>query len=144
MTHSPTYGPQYSDVQVGTELPLLKLRPVDRTTLALYAGASGDHNQIHIDIDFARKARVPDVFAHGMLSAAYLGRLLTSWVAQAQIRSLSMRFVGITQIGHIPHLTGRITEKFEADGEKRVRLQIQCANQYDEPKVVGEAVVALA
>lgn len=144
MTHSPSYGPQYSDVQVGTELPLLKLRPVDRTTLALYAGASGDHNQIHIDIDFARKARVPDVFAHGMLSAAYLGRLLTSWVAQAQIRSLSMRFVGITQIGHIPHLTGRITEKFEADGEKRVRLQIQCANQYDEPKVVGEAVVALA
>jgi len=144
MTHSPTYGPQYSDVQVGTELPLLKLRPVDRTTLALYAGASGDHNQIHIDIDFARKARVPDVFAHGMLSAAYLGRLLTSWVAQTQIRSLSMRFVGITQIGHIPHLTGRITEKFETDGEKRVRLQIQCANQYDEPKVVGEAVVALA
>ncbi|WP_422418507.1 MaoC family dehydratase [Pseudomonas sp. GZD-222] len=144
MTHSPTYGPQYSDVQVGTELPLLKLRPVDRTTLALYAGASGDHNQIHIDIDFARKARVPDVFAHGMLSAAYLGRLLTSWVAQTQIRSLSMRFVGITQIGHIPHLTGRITEKFEAGGEKRVRLQIQCANQYDEPKVVGEAVVALA
>ncbi|MFK0090313.1 MaoC/PaaZ C-terminal domain-containing protein [Pseudomonas sp. NPDC090755] len=123
---------------------MLKLRPVDRTTLALYAGASGDHNQIHIDIDFARKARVPDVFAHGMLSAAYLGRLLTGWVPQTQIRALSMRFVGITQIGHIPHLSGRITEKFEADGERRVRLQIQCANQYGEAKVVGEAVVALA
>ena len=144
MTHSRTYGPQYSDVQVGSELALLKLRPVDRTTLALYAGASGDHNQIHIDIDFARKARVPDVFAHGMLSAAYLGRLLTNWVPQTQIRALSMRFVGITQIGHIPHLSGRISEKFEADGEKRVRLQIQCANQYGEAKVVGEAVVALA
>ncbi|MNJ67992.1 hypothetical protein D3C77_642050 [compost metagenome] len=79
-----------------------------------------------------------------MLSAAYLGRLLTSWVPQTQIRALSMRFVGITQIGHIPHLSGRISEKFEADGEKRVRLQIQCANQYGEAKVVGEAVVALA
>ncbi|MDT4837345.1 MaoC like domain protein [compost metagenome] len=135
--------PQYSDVQVGLELPLLKLRPVDRTMLALYAGASGDHNQIHIDIDFARKARVPDVFAHGMLSAAYLGRLLTSWVPQPQIRSLSVRFVGITQLGHIPHLTGRIVEKFEADGEKRVRLEIQCANQFGEPKLVSEAVVAL-
>ncbi|TDF84170.1 dehydratase [Pseudomonas sp. H9] len=137
-------APQYSDVQVGTVLPLLRLRPVNRTMLALYAGASGDHNQIHIDIDFARKARVPDVFAHGMLSAAYLGRLLTIWVPQSQIRSFSMRFVGITQIGHIPHLTGHITEKFEADGEKRVRLQIQCANQYGEAKVVGEAVIALA
>ncbi len=43
-------------------------RPVDRTTLALFAGASGDHNPIHIDIDFARRAGMPDVFAHGMLA----------------------------------------------------------------------------
>ena len=46
--------------------------------LALFAGASGDHNPIHIDIDFARKAGMPDVFAHGMLSMAWLGRLLTA------------------------------------------------------------------
>lgn len=136
--------PQYHDVQVGDALPLMKLHPVDRTMLALYAGASGDHNQIHIDLDFARKARQPDVFAHGMLSAAYLGRLLTAWVPQAQIRQLSMRFTGITQLGHIPHLSGRIAEKFEADGEKRVRLEIQCANQYGDAKLVGEAIVALA
>ncbi|WP_397448636.1 MaoC/PaaZ C-terminal domain-containing protein [Pseudomonas sp. NA-150] len=136
--------PLFSDVQVGDALPLIKLRPVNRTMLALYAGASGDHNQIHIDIDFARKARVPDVFAHGMLSAAYLGRLLTSWVPQQQIRRLAMRFTGITQIGHIPHLTGHVAEKFEVDGEKRVRLHIKCSNQYGEDKLVGEAVVALA
>ncbi|MNN63085.1 bifunctional enoyl-CoA hydratase/phosphate acetyltransferase [compost metagenome] len=136
--------PQYSDVQIGDQLPPLTLPPVDRTTLALYAGASGDHNQVHIDIDFARKSRYPDVFAHGMLSAAYLGRLLTAWVPQPQIRSLSVRFVGITHLGHIPHLTGRIVEKFEADGEKRVRIELLCANQYGEPRLTGEAVVALA
>lgn len=135
---------QFSDVQVGDELALLKLRPVNRTMLALYAGASGDHNQIHIDIDFARKARVPDVFAHGMLSAAYLGRLLTQWVPQSQIRRFAVRFTGITQIGHIPYLTGRVAEKFEADGEKRVRLDIRCSNQYGEAKLVGESVIALA
>ncbi|WP_447748132.1 MaoC family dehydratase [Pseudomonas nicosulfuronedens] len=136
--------PLYSDVQVGDQLPLLKLRPINRTMLALYAGASGDHNQIHIDIDFARKARQPDVFAHGMLSVAYLGRLLTHWVPQPRLRRLAVRFVGITQLGHIPHLTGRVADKFEQDGEKRVRLEIQCANQYGEAKVIGEAVVALA
>ncbi|MCO6062760.1 dehydratase, partial [Pseudomonas sp. MOB-449] len=70
----------YSNIQVGDEIPPLKLEPINRTTLALYAGASGDHNPIHIDLDFARKARQPDVFAHGMLSAAYLGRLLANWV----------------------------------------------------------------
>ncbi|MNP68760.1 hypothetical protein D3C76_1647610 [compost metagenome] len=87
---------------------------------------------------------MPDVFAHGMLSAAYLGRLLTQWVPQKQVRSFSMRFTGITQLGHIPVCTGKVSEKFEADGEKRVRLAIVCVNQYGEEKLVGEAVVARA
>ncbi|MCY1546613.1 hypothetical protein D9M68_826170 [compost metagenome] len=87
---------------------------------------------------------MPDVFAHGMLSAAYLGRLLTQWVPQSQVRSLSMRFIGITQLGHIPACTGVVTEKFEEAGEQRVRLQICCGNQYGEEKIAGEAVVALA
>ena len=135
--------PLYSDVQVGDKLPPLQLTAIDRTTLALYAGASGDHNQIHIDIDFARKARQPDVFAHGMLSVAYLGRLLLQCVSHPSIRHLAVRFVGITHLGHAPHLTGRVVEKLELKGEKCVRLEIQCANQYGEPKVVGTAVVAL-
>lgn len=135
---------QFSDLQVGDVIPLLELPPVNRTTLALYCGASGDHNPIHVDIDFARKSRMPDVFAHGMLSAAYLGRLLTQWVPQQQVRSLSIRFTGITHLGHIPSCTGTLTEKFEENGEQRVRLQIRCANQYGEEKLAGEAVVALA
>lgn len=134
---------RFSDLQVGDQIPLLALQPINRTTLALYCGASGDHNPIHIDIDFARKARMPDVFAHGMLSAAYLGRLLTNWVPQAQIRSLSMRFTGITQLGHVPVCSATVSEKFEASGEQRVRLHLHCTNQYGEEKLVGDAVVAL-
>ena len=135
---------QFSDIQVGDEIPLLKLQPVNRTTLALYCGASGDHNPIHVDLDFARKSRMPDVFAHSMLSAAYLGRLLTAWVPQSQVRSLSVRFTGITQLGHIPTCTGKVVEKFIDAGEQRVRLALRCANQYGEEKLAGEAVVALA
>ncbi|BAN48696.1 MaoC family dehydratase [Metapseudomonas resinovorans] len=136
--------PRFNDLQVGFELPPLVLPAVNRTTLALYAGASGDHNQVHIDLDFARKARQPDVFAHGMLSVAYLGRLLTAWVPQTSVRSLSVRFTGITQLGHIPTCSGRVIEKFEADGETRVRLAIRCGNQYGDEKLIGEAVVAIA
>ena len=135
---------QFSDIQVGDEIPLLKLQPVNRTILALYCGASGDHNPIHVDLDFARKSRMDDVFAHGMLSAAYLGRLLTAWVPQSQVRGLSVRFTGITQLGHIPTCSGKVVEKFIDAGEQRVRLALRCANQYGEEKLVGEAVVALA
>ncbi|MNP82715.1 hypothetical protein D3C76_1814460 [compost metagenome] len=79
-----------------------------------------------------------------MLSAAYLGRLLTNWVPQQQVRSLSMRFTGITQLGHVPTCTGTVVEKFEEAGERRVRVEIRCANQYGEEKLAGVAVVALA
>jgi acyl dehydratase len=74
---------------------------VDRTTLALFAGASGDHNPIHIDLDFARRAGMPDVFAQGMLGMAWLGRLLTRWVPQARLRRFDVRFQGITHLGHV-------------------------------------------
>ncbi|WP_233882277.1 MaoC family dehydratase [Paraburkholderia flagellata] len=134
---------QYDTIQVGDTLPALELPPVDRKMLALFAGASGDHNAVHIDIDYARRAGMPDVFAHGMLSMAWLGRLLTQWVDQRQLHQFGVRFVGITHIGHRIVCTGRVVEKFEADGERRVRLEIQTANQYGEPRVVGDAVVSL-
>lgn len=133
----------YDAIQVGDSLPPLTLEPINRTTLALFAGASGDHNAIHIDIDYARKAGMPDVFAHGMLSMAYLGRLLTQWVDQRQLRTFGVRFAGITHLGHQVTCTGKVVEKFEADGERRVKLEIQTANQFGETKIVGDAVVAL-
>ena len=128
---------------LGDTLPPLTLEPINRTTLALFAGASNDHNAIHIDTDYARKAGMPDVFAHGMLSAAYLGRVVSNWVPQHQMRDLSVRFAGITHLGHKPTCTGEITEKLEVNGEKRVKVAIKCTNQYGEHKLVGEAVVAL-
>lgn len=134
---------RYESVKVGDELPPLTTPPISRTNLALYAGASGDHNPMHIDIDFARKAGVADVFAHGMLSMGYLGRILTGFVPQAQIRSYGVRFSTITQIGDAVTCTGKVVEKIEVDGEKRVRLALQAANQKGVVTLVGDAVVAL-
>jgi acyl dehydratase len=134
---------KFADIRVGDALPPLTLAPINRTTLALFAGASGDHNAVHIDIDYARRAGMPDVFAHGMLSMAYLGRLLTQWVDQRQVRQFGVRFVGITHLGHQITCSGCVTEKFEAEGEQRVRLEIRTTNQYGEPRVLGDAVVAL-
>lgn len=133
----------YDSVSVGQSLPELKLAPIDRTTLALFAGASGDHNPIHIDIDFARKAGMPDVFAHGMLSMAWLGRLLTNWVPQTQLREINGRFAGITHLGHAITCSGRVLEKFERDGERLVKVDIQTTNQYGEVKILGDAIMAL-
>jgi acyl dehydratase len=127
----------------GDRLPALALPPVDRTTLALFAGASGDHNPIHIDIDFARKAGMPDVFAHGMLSMAWLARLLTDWQPQSKLRRFNARFLGITHLGNQITCTGEVTEIVEEGGERLARVEIRSANQYGETKILGDALVAL-
>ncbi|MGJ7509766.1 MaoC family dehydratase [Variovorax sp. GT1P44] len=133
----------FESVHVGDELPALQLPPVNRTTLALFAGASGDHNPIHIDLDVARQAGMPDVFAQGMLGMAWLGRLITGWAPQSRLRRFDARFQGITHLGNAMRCSGRVVEKLEHGGERCVRIELQSANQFGQTKIVGEAVVAL-
>ena len=132
----------YAFLKSGDMLPPLELPPITRHALALYCGASGDHNPIHVDTDFAKSAGMPDVFAHGMLSAAWLGRLLTNWVPQSAIRSLDVRFVAITQVGERITCSGEVSETFEQDGKRLVRLKLATHNERGETKLTGEALIA--
>ena len=134
----------YDDVQVGTELPVLETDPITRLTLALYCGASGDHNPIHVDTDFAKSAGMPDVFAHGMLSAAWLGRLLTNWAPQRDLREFSVRFSAITYVGERIVCNGRVADKLERNGETLIRVVMTTANEKGEVKLTGEAFIAVA
>ncbi len=116
---------------------------ISRATLALYAGASGDHNPMHIDSDFAKKAGFPDVFAQGMLAMAYLGQAVTDAVRPDRLRAFSTRFAAITQLGATITCEGRVAEILEASGERRARLSLTAKDENGEVKLSGEAIVAL-
>lgn len=133
----------WASIAVGDALPTHKGGPISRTVLALFAGGSGDYNPMHIDTDFARKFGMDDVFAHGMLSMAYLAQLLTNWARVEQIRSYSVRFASITPVLAEISCSGQIVEKFEVDGEKRVRLEIRAVTDGGTTTLLGDAVVAL-
>ncbi|WP_438472400.1 MaoC/PaaZ C-terminal domain-containing protein [Rhodococcus erythropolis] len=125
-------------MKTGDVLPSLELPEISRTTLALYAGASGDHNPMHIDLDVARSGGMDDVFAHGMLSMAYLGRLLTNYVLQERIRTYSVRFASITPLHAKPTCTGTVT-KVE-DGLAHLDIAVTLSD--DTVTLRGDAVVA--
>jgi acyl dehydratase len=133
----------YQNVQVGDELTSFTTAPISRLALALYCGASGDHNPIHVDTDFAKQAGMDDVFAHGMLSMAYLGCLLTNWAPQTALRQYSVRFVAITHVGDAITCTGKVVEKMMVNGEQCVRLELTTLNQDGQIKLKGEATLAL-
>jgi acyl dehydratase len=133
-----------STVSINSVIPPLELPPISRTTLALYAGASGDHNPMHIDLDFARSAGLEDVFAHGMLSMAYLGRMLTNWQPQAKLLKFSSRFVAITQVNDVVTCRGQVVDITVREGRPVAICEIHIArHESGENTIVGEAVVAL-
>lgn len=131
---------RYDDIEVGTTLPPLDAEPISRHALALYCGASGDHNPIHVDIDFARAAGMDDVIAHGMLAFAYAARLVTGWVPQRAIESLSARFVAVTHVDDRLTCTGTVAEKL---ADRRARVVLSVTDQHGVRKLAGEAVVVL-
>jgi len=132
---------RYDDIAVGTELPPLQTEAISRLTLALYCGASGDHNPIHVDSDFAHAAGMDDVFAHGMLGMAYLAHVVTGWVPQRAIRALSTRFVAITHVGDRIACSTKVVEKLPG---RQVRLVLTAQDQSGDVKLAGEAIVELS
>lgn len=128
---------------VGAELPPLQLPPISRTTLALFGPASGDLNPIHLDLDVARSAGREVVFAHGMLSIAYLGRLLTGWVDQRSIRSFAVRFVALTPVHARSSYRGKVIAVRSVDGERAAELELSVVLDDGTVTLEGNAVVAV-
>ena len=70
--------PSYDEVEVGQALPSQSFS-LTRADLVRYAGASGDFNVIHWSERVAKAVGLPDVIAHGMLTMATAGRVVTDW-----------------------------------------------------------------
>lgn len=84
--------PAFADVEVGTELPARDFT-LQRPNLVQYAGASGDFNPIHWNERIATSVGLPNVIAHGMLTMATAGRVVTDWVGDpGAVLSYGVRF----------------------------------------------------
>ena len=129
------------NVTVGDKIPQLMIDPIKRSTLALYAGASGDHNPIHIDLDFAKKVGMGDVFAHGMLIMAYLGRALTNIIPQSNLKNLNTRFCSITNIGDELICSGQVSKVGNHNSKEIIVFDLMVADKTGDIKVTGTATI---
>lgn len=134
---------RFSDIKVGDAIPSITNPAISHLQLALYAGAGADHNPIHVDEAAAKAGGLPGIIAHGMLPLGFLGQLLTRWVPQRQVRSLSARFVAMAFPGDVITCSGKIAAKREEAGEKLVDVEIAAQNQRGENIQLGKATVAL-
>ena len=129
------------NASVGDKIPDLVIEPITRSTLALYAGASGDHNPIHIDLDFAKESGMKDVFAHGMLIMAYLGKAVTNIVPQSNLKNFSVRFSSITNIGDILTCSGKVIKIDKNNSKKTIVLDLIVSDEFGDIKISGVAII---
>jgi acyl dehydratase len=82
--------------ELGESDPVAELTyPLAHDITGRYAEASGDHNEIHLDDDFAKAAGLPGIIVHGLCMMAFAGRAVLSSQGErspADVRRLAVRF----------------------------------------------------
>jgi len=130
--------PRAVTYRVGEELPPLS-RLITQEKIARYAEASGDHNPLHIDPEFAATTQFGGPVAHGMLVLAYLSEMLTvafgeRWVANGRMKA---RFRAPARPGDLVTAAGRVTKVENG----MLRCEAECRNQTGEVLVAAEVEV---
>ena len=106
-----------------------------------YAGASGDHNPLHLDPAFAATTQFGGTIAHGMLVLAYISEMMIAAFGEAWLMGgrMKVRFRGAARPGDTVTASGRVVGN---DGGK-TSCEVECRNQTGDVLVSGDAEVTI-
>ena len=98
----------------GDQIEELRVTP-DKYLPHRYAGASGDFNPIHIDVDFAKQVGLPSNILHGLYSMAQVARACTQAGGgdPRTLKRLSVQFRGMGFPEQEITVTGSVKEELD-------------------------------
>ncbi|HEY91718.1 MAG TPA: MaoC family dehydratase [Dehalococcoidia bacterium] len=134
-----------TDLQEGADLPGIN-KEIRQENINRYADASGDHNPIHINEDYARETPLGGTVAHGMLMLAYISQMMTGAFGRNWLESgsLDVRFRAPARPGDTISVSGKITALDKAAEQDRVSCSVLCQNQNGESVITGIAEVKVS
>ena len=117
----------YQNYKVGDQLEGIT-QVVDQTMIDAYAEASGDINPLHIDPEFAKTTIFGRTIAHGLLTLAFVSRVLSAWNWQgwAYGGELNVSFLGPVYPGDSVRVSGEIDQIVQRDNGIYARCQLAC------------------
>lgn len=123
---------------VGSDIPPVS-KQITQEKIARYADASGDHNPLHIDPEFAATTQFEGTIAHGMLLLGYISEMMTAAFGSRWIEGgrLKIRFRAPARPGDTVAASGFVTS-VEGDA---IKCEIECKNQAGELLVSGQVEV---
>jgi acyl dehydratase len=135
---------------VGDTLFTLEKPPINQEQLKTYSEASLDTNPIHLSEEIAKKAGLPGVIAHGMITMAFMGEYLCKVIetfssfpnntSQNRIEEFSCRFRSMTFIGDIIVISATV-DAFE---DKSISLSLTAKKKTGETTATGSAKLILS
>jgi acyl dehydratase len=133
-----------SALQVGDTYTERVVENLSRTQIVQYAGASGDYNPLHTDeVYTVQVAGYPSVFAHGMLTMALTGKMLTNYVGADRLTKFGVRFSRQVWPGDTLDSSATVTAVYNEGGTMHVGLSVSTVNEHGEQVLSGYATARI-
>jgi 3-hydroxybutyryl-CoA dehydratase len=131
----------------------MKFKPGDTASLSktigdddirAFADASGDHNPLHLDEEFAKQTRFGRRIAHGMLSASLISAVIANELPGEGSIYLSQTLQFVAPVLLNDTVTARVTVSSIREDKPILKLETVCTNQREEVVIRGEATVLVS
>ena len=131
----------------------MKFKPGDTASLSrtisdddirAFANATGDHNPLHLDEEFAKQTRFGKRIAHGMLSASLISAVIANDLPGQGSIYLGQTLQFVAPVFPGDTVTTRITVTSIREDKPIIKLETVCTNQRDEVVIRGEATVLVS
>jgi len=137
-------GPRFEELEVGDEIPSITVTP-SLVQLFQFSAVTWNAHRIHYDTPYAATEGYPAPVIHGPFQGGLLSRMVTTWGGRtAAIRRLAYSHRGMAILGDTLTCRGKITKKYEEEGEPQVDLAITIETQKGEVTTLGRATVRFA
>ena len=131
----------YSMKQLSIGQTVTREYTITESEVRAFADASGDHNPLHLDEEYAQGTRFGRRIAHGMLLGSYISALIgmelpgegTIYMKQ------ELNFQRPVYYGDVIRVEIRVAELIQE--KKRAVLSTNCYNQENEQVIAGTAIV---
>jgi len=119
-------------------------KTIDDDDIRAFASASGDHNPLHLDEEFAKGTRFGKRIAHGMLSASLISAVLAHDLPGQGSIYLGQTLQFVAPVFPGDTVTARVTVTSIREDKPIIKLETVCTNQRDEVVIRGEATVLVS
>jgi len=131
----------------------MKFKPGDTASLSktigdedirAFAEASGDHNPLHLDEEFAKQTRFGRRIVHGVLSASLISAVIANELPGEGSIYLGQTLQFVAPVFLDDTVTARVTVASIREDKPILKLETVCTNQRNEVVIKGEATVLIS